>query len=61
MIERHKKGKPGKRGADLMAEMFGEIVNAMTEADADILADLFTGAITYGEAGQFFTPQTVCS
>jgi len=36
MIERHKRGKQGRRGADLMAEMFGELVNAMTETDADI-------------------------
>ncbi|MEX1028015.1 MAG: N-6 DNA methylase [Candidatus Paceibacterota bacterium] len=59
MIERHKCGKPGQRGADLMPQMFGELVNAMSESDADILGDLFQGSITYGEAGQYFTPESV--
>jgi hypothetical protein len=57
MIERHKAGKKGQGGADLMGQMFGELVNAMSESDADILGDLFQGAITYGEAGQYFTPE----
>ncbi len=59
MIERHKAGKKGHRGADLMGQMFGELVNAMSESDADILGDLFQGAVTYGEAGQYFTPECV--
>jgi hypothetical protein len=59
MIERHKSGKLGKRGADLMGQMFGELVSAMTKSDADILGDLFQGAITYGEAGQYFSPQSI--
>jgi len=61
MIERHKAGKHGQRGADLMAQMFGELVNAMSDSDSDILGDLFQGSITYGEAGQYFTPEAVCS
>lgn len=56
MIERHKREKPGGRGADIMVQMFGELVNAMTENDADILGDLFQGSVTYGEAGQYFSP-----
>jgi type I restriction-modification system DNA methylase subunit len=59
MIERHKEGKAGKRGCDLMGQMFGELVNAMSESEADILGDLFQGAITYGEAGQYFTPESI--
>jgi hypothetical protein len=61
MIERHKAGKPGKRGCDLMGQMFGELVAAMDKNDADVLGDVFQGAITYGEAGQYFTPEAVCS
>lgn len=61
MIERHKSGAMGKRGCDLMGQMFGELVNAMSESDSDILGDLFQGSITYGEAGQYFTPEAVCS
>src|SRR5690349_4351196 len=41
MVERHKAGKAGKRGCDLMGEMFGELVAAMYKNDADILSDLF--------------------
>ena len=59
MIERHKSGKQGRRGADLMPEMFADLVNAMSETDADSLGDLFLGSITYGEAGQYFTPESV--
>lgn len=61
MIERHKSGKPGKRGCDLMGQMFGELVAAMDKTDADIIGDLFVGAISYGEVGQYFTPEAVCS
>jgi len=59
MVERHKTGKPGHRGVDVMGQMFGELVNAMSGSDSDILGDLFQGSITYGEAGQYFTPETV--
>ena len=61
MVERHKAGKQGKRGVDLMGQMFGELVNAMSDSDSDMLGDLFQGSITYGEAGQYFTPEAVCS
>jgi hypothetical protein len=59
MIERHKAGKAGKRGCDLMGQMFGELVAAMDKSNADVLGDLFQGAITYGEAGQYFTPESL--
>jgi len=59
MVERHKSGAPGKRGVDLLGAMFGELITAMDASDADILGDLYQGAITYGEAGQYFTPETI--
>lgn len=59
MIDRHKAGKSGKRGADLMAQMFAELIDVMSRNDADILGDLFQGSITYGEAGQYFSPQSI--
>lgn len=59
MIERHTSGKSGHRGCDLMGQMFGELVAAMGKADADILGDVFQGCITYGEAGQYFTPEPI--
>ncbi len=60
MAERHKARKNGDRGIDRMAALFGKVVEAMEETRRDILGDLFQGAITYGEAGQFLTPETVC-
>ena len=59
-VERHKEGVKGKRGCDRIAQMFAYTVNAMTETNCDILGDLFQGAITRGEAGQFLTPDSLC-
>jgi hypothetical protein len=42
-----------------MPVMFHELVDTMTASDADILGDLFQGAITYGEAGQYFSPECI--
>ena len=63
VVERHKHGKSGKRGCDSIARAFGTLVASMEQTQGemiDILGDLFQGAITYGEAGQFLTPQPVC-
>ena len=54
------KGAPGERGIDLNANAFGKLVMAMEETGQDVLGDIFTGGITYGEKGQFFTPDPVC-
>lgn len=53
-------GAKGKRGVDTISQAFAELVNAMEETKQDVLGDIFTGAITYGEHGQFFTPDSVC-
>jgi len=42
-------------------QMFAELVMAMEKENKDILGDLFQGAITYGENGQFFTPEHLCN
>ncbi|MDP1797530.1 MAG: N-6 DNA methylase [Planctomycetaceae bacterium] len=63
-VAKHTSGKPGKRGCDSLAHMFGELVAAMEqdtrEGMKDILGDLFEGAITYGEHQQYLTPMPVC-
>ncbi len=62
VVKRHSSGKPGKRGCDSLAELFGRTVAAMEETRdemKDILGDLFQGSITYGQAGQYFTPEPV--
>ncbi len=58
-VKKHSDGKPGKRGCDSIARAFGVLVNAMEETRQDILGDLFQGSITYGEKGQFLTPEPV--
>lgn len=62
-VQKHTKGKKGKRGCDSIAHMFGELVaqSEQTHDDIkDLLGDLFQGAITYGEAGQFLSPMEIC-
>ena len=59
MIDRHRRGEMGRRGADLMPQMFAELVGAMSREDVDILGDLFQGAVTYGESGQYFSPASI--
>lgn len=56
----YSKGEEGSRGIDYISKAFGTLVMAMEETGQDVLGDLFTGAITYGERGQFFTPDAVC-
>lgn len=52
-------GEQGKRGIDQIAIAFAKLVEAMDETKQDVLGDLFTGGISYGERGQFFTPDSV--
>lgn len=59
IVERHKEGTPGKRGVDLIAEMFAELLFAMDKNKGDLLGDLFEGAISYGENGLFLTPENL--
>lgn len=59
-VQKHTAGKQGKRGCDSIAQAFGALVDAMEKTRTDILGDIFQGAITYGEAGQFMTPEPVC-
>jgi hypothetical protein len=59
VARRYGEGEPGKRGIDLLARTFGALVTIMEETRADILGDLYQGAITRGENGQFMTPETV--
>ncbi len=54
------KGEEGSRGIDTITQAFGQLIVAMDETKQDVLGDIFTGAITYGERGQFFTPDSVC-
>ena len=59
-VQKHTTGNVGKRGCDSIGRAFGALVSAMETTRKDILGDLFQGGITYGEAGQFLTPESVC-
>ncbi len=63
-VKKHSNGEKGKRGCDVIGKMFGTVVAGMEQDTRDemkdILGDLFQGAITYGEAGQFLTPMPIC-
>ena len=41
------------------ASIFGLLVNIMEKTKEDILGDYYQGCITFGEHGQFFTPNHV--
>jgi len=59
-VKKHSEGPQGKRGCDSIAHAFGTLVNQMEDTRKDILGDLFQGGITYGEAGQYLTPEPIC-
>lgn len=60
-VKRHTEGKQGRRGCDSISHAFGTLVDAMEKTRKDILGDLFQGGITYGEAGQFLSPEPICN
>ena len=64
VVKKHSQGKPGRRGCDSIAELFAKSIAAMETEETrgemkDILGDLYQGAITYGEAGQYFSPEPI--
>ena len=61
IAKRYAEGDKGQRGIDRMADVFGTLVTLMDKTRADILGDLFEGGITYGEHGQFLTPEHVAT
>lgn len=59
-VAKHSAGNKGKRGVDTLARMFSNLIEMMEKTRQDILGDLFQGAISYGEQGQFLTPEPIC-
>ena len=58
----YNRGEQPNRGIDLFVRCIAELVKLMKdtrERCVDILGDLFVGGISYGEQGQFFTPDTL--
>lgn len=63
VVKKHSAGEKGRRSCDSLGQLFGAAVAAMEDTRdqmKDVLGDLFQGAITYGEAGQFLSPEPIC-
>ena len=52
-------GKMGERPADYFAAAYGALRLEIENSGGDPLGDIYMREITYGEHGQFFTPQSV--
>ena len=52
------KGEKGKRGIDDITQVFARLVTLM-EDNRDYLGDLFCGGISFGQRGEFFTPESL--
>lgn len=59
-IQPYTEGQQGKRPIDLFPIALAQLVQSMEETRADILGDVFEGAITRGQAGLFLTPEPIC-
>ncbi|CCD89868.1 conserved protein of unknown function; putative DNA methylase [Bradyrhizobium sp. ORS 285] len=60
VVERYATNQePGERPIDRFAQAFAYLIEEMTETGADCLGDIFMEEISFGEHGQFFTPEPV--
>jgi len=62
IVPQDSEGPKGRRAIDSICKLFGKAVAEMEDTRKevrDVLGDLYSGGITYGEAGQYYTPQAV--
>lgn len=62
IVPAYSEGAKGKRAIDSICDLFGKSIAAMEdtrEEVKDVLGDLYSGGITYGESGQYYTPQAI--
>lgn len=52
-------GEKGKRPVDCFAAAYHFLMKEIEETDKDCLGDIFMSEITFGEHGQFFTPEHI--
>ena len=57
--ERDKGRKIGERTIDYFQKAFGFLVQETLESGKDVLGEIYQAQITYGEHGQFFTPEHI--
>lgn len=58
-VQRYTEGPQGKRAIDTLTALLASLIQIMDETRADILGDLFQGAVSNGERGQFMTPDCI--
>ena len=61
IVPRYIEGKKGDRAIDYFPKAFGALIDGMEKTRQDILGDVFQGGVTFGENGQFFTPDPICN
>jgi len=62
LVEKYPENKTrekGSRPADYFANAWGSLLRETRQAQEDILGEIFTAKISFGEHGQFFTPSEV--
>ena len=60
IVPRYAEGEKGHRAIDSFPIALGTLIEGMEKTRKDILGDLFQGGVTFGENGQFFTPEHLC-
>jgi type I restriction-modification system DNA methylase subunit len=59
MVERYNENKTAEKGnrpIDYIAKAWGSLIKETMHSQEDVLGEIFTAKISFGEHGQFFTP-----
>jgi type I restriction-modification system DNA methylase subunit len=59
IVKKYGEGKIGERAIDHMANAFRFLIQETEESQKDVIGEIFQAQITYGENGQFFTPEHI--
>lgn len=53
-------GKYKKNLTNVFSDMFVDMINLMEDKKGDYLGEFYQNNVTFGENGQFFTPEVIC-
>jgi type I restriction-modification system DNA methylase subunit len=60
IVKRYQDDRPqGERAIDFMSSAHTQLCAAVAETGADVLGEIYEACITFGEHGQFFTPEPI--
>ncbi len=59
IVKKYSEGEKGSRPVDYMAKAWGLLYKETVETRKDILGEIYQAKITFGEHGQFFTPEHI--